>query len=142
MRSYLGFVVGEAVEDEAFFLHGPVQVNGALVGVVVEVQVEALAVQRLFEGNWGLDLPQPHLLEVYVGKERMGSQLNCSFLKTQPFLRLDLEEPFQQRLGFWREILRNGYGFGGYFLEDFGLVGRVEGRPSSEHVVQQRALSG
>ena len=82
MGGYLRLIVGEAIEDEAFLLHGPVEVYGAFVGVVVEVQVESLVVEGLFEGNRGLDLPQPHLLEINVGKERMGTQFNRSFLKT------------------------------------------------------------
>ena len=72
----------------------------------------------------------------------MGPQLNRSFLEAQPFLRLDLEEPLEQRLGLRREILGNGHGLGGDFLEYFSLVVGVEGRPASEHIVEQRALNG
>lgn len=82
VRGYLRLVVGEAIEDEAFFFHGAVQVYGAFVGVVVEVQVESLVVQGLFEGNRSLDLPQPHLFEINVGEEGMGTQLNRSLLET------------------------------------------------------------
>ena len=53
----LRLVVGKAIEDESFFLHGAVQVDRALVGIVVKIEVKSLVIQGLLERYRRLHFP-------------------------------------------------------------------------------------
>lgn len=57
----------------------------------MEVDVETLGVQGLFEGDRSLDLLAQHLIEIDVGKEGVTANLLCVMGVAQSLLRLEFE---------------------------------------------------
>ena len=103
----LRLVVGKAIEDESFFLHGAVQVDRALVGIVVKIEVKSLVIQGLLERYWCLHFPQQNLLEIDVLEEGMILDLLSVLAIAQSFLGFQFKQPFEQRLRLWRKVLGN-----------------------------------
>jgi hypothetical protein len=132
----LRFVVGETVEYQAFLFEGAVEVYRAHT-VLVEVQVETIVVERLFEGNGRLDLLLQDLVEVDVGEEGVATDLLGVVGVTQTLLGFKFEQSPQEGFGLGGKFFGDWHGFCRYLLEDVGFVAGVEGRFACHHVVEE-----
>ena len=75
----LWFVIGESIENETFFFHGAIEIDGAFIGIIVEVYIEALVVQCFLERYGCLYLTLKHLLKIDIREEWMTLDL-CRIL--------------------------------------------------------------
>lgn len=87
----LRLVVGESIKNKSFLFHSAIEVDRALVGVVVKVKVKTIIIQRLLKRNRSLHLLQVKLLEIHIRKEWMVFYLLSTLRETQPLLCLYLE---------------------------------------------------